>query len=353
METITIADFIRELKRVKFLVLSLFAVSFVGGMFLFFVKPRTYQSVAKILVLEEGGAGASRGMGALAAMAGIRTGAPSQGLPPDAYGTILESPSFLLNVLYEKIPVGEAQMTVFEYVHAQEGLLDMVRDRKDLDATDFRKADDVPSVAIPSSEAMPLIATNEKELGAIDRLRNAITFSFSPQKPIEVSVKAQDPEVAAHILKLIVVKLETCVKQFAKDNADENLEFVSEEAEKAKQEVYWLQTAVARARDQGVDVRKASVQVALDRLEMDYMDARQRYAALVSEMEAARLKSEKEKQGFVILEAPSVAERPAAPKLPIYFVVSVVLGVVLSISAVFLIRFVEDIKKDIQQVSSS
>jgi len=345
----TIRNFIRDLKRVKFLVLFLFTVPVVGGMCLFIVKPKTYQSAAKVMVLEEDGSSSQRRMGALASLAGIKPISSDSGLPPDAYRFILESPAFLLNVLYEKIPVAEKETTIFEYIYSQTGVLDFIRDKKDLDETDFRKPEDVPSVSVPYSNEMPLIATNEKEQEAIERLQKAITFDYAYPKPIEISVRTQDPEVSAHILKLIIVKLESCVKQFSKDNADEDLTFVKAEAEKTKQEVYWLQTSLARTKDRSHDVRKATLQVELDRLEMDYMDARQRYAALVSEMEAARLKSEKEKKGFIVLEPPSIAdlEKPVAPHFPIYFLVSVIMGMVLSVSAVFLIGFLRDLKQTV------
>jgi len=343
----TIRNFIQELKRAKFLVLFLFAMPLAGGMFLFILKAKTYQSTAKVMVLEEDGSSSLGRMGSLASLAGINIGSSTSGIPPESYQFILESPAFLLNVLYEKIPVGGQEMTVFEYIHSQKGVLDFIRDKKELDSTDFRKPEDVPSASVPHSNAMPMISVKEHELTAIERLQKGITFNYSPSKPIEISVTTQDPEVSARILKLIIVKLETCVKQFTKDNADEDLAFVKAEAEKAKQEVYWLQTSFARAKDQSINVRKVTAQVELDRLEMDYMDARQRYAALTSQMEAVRLKSEKEKQGFVVLEPPSIAdpEKPAAPKFPIYFAVSIVLGMVLSISVVFLIGFLRDLKQ--------
>jgi len=341
----TIRNFIQELKRIKLLALFLFAFPVVGGMSYFFLKAKTYQSTAKILPPLAGGDAQTGRISSLAALAGVRPPSPDSSLPPDAYQFILESPAFLLNVLYEKIPVGEELMTVFAYIYSQTRVLDLVRDRKDLDETDFRKPVDVPPLSTLNPNEMPLIATNEKEQQAIERLQQAITFNYTLSKPIEISVDAQHPEVAAYILKLLIVNLESCVKQFSKNNADEDLAFVKAEVEKTKQEVYWLQTAVARARDQGINVRKAAVQVELDRLEMDYMDARQRYAALTAQMEAARLKSEKEKQGFIVLESPSVAKKSVAPKLPIYFAASFLLGAALSISAVFFIRFVDDIKQ--------
>jgi len=340
-----IRNFVQELKRAKLLVFLLFAVPVAGGMCFFFLKAKTYQSTAKIMALEEEGSSSQRRMGALASLAGINMASSTTGIPPEAYQFILESPAFLLNVLYEKIPVGENEMTIFEYIYSQKGVLDFIRDKKGLEGTDFRKAEDVPLVSVPNSSEMPLLDANETESIAVDRLRRAIGFDQGRSKPIEISVTTQDPEVSAHILKLIIVKLESYVKQFSKDKAHEDLAFVKAEAEKTKQEVYWRQVAVARAKDQNINVRKVTVQVELDRLEMDHMDARQRYAALTSQMEEARLRSEKEKQGFIVIEPPSIADKPVAPKFPIYFAVSVVMGMVLSVSAVYLIGFLRDIKQ--------
>lgn len=344
MKSITIAEFIKELKKVKYLVLVLFIIPIVAGMYLFSITPKAYESTVKILPVGNAEDRNQSRIGSLASLAGLNMNTLSTGLPPSAYEFVLESPTFLLSVLYEKISVDGKEMTVFEYMHSQEEL-DIFQKEKNvnLDSSEFRRKDDLPSLSILSTSEMPVLSIKGYESRAVSRLKGGIGFNYESPKPIEIILSTQNPEASANILKIILIKLEVFVKQFSKDNASESLDFLRGEVDKAKQEMYRLQSALANAKDQSINANKAIVRLPSERLEMDYMEARRKYVELNNQLEVTRIQTDKENPVFIILNPPSVSTVKAyvAPRFPIYLILSIIVGAFLSMFVVFFIGFVK------------
>jgi len=313
------------------------------------ITPKEYaSSIEFILANNEDQTNQSR-LGSLASLAGITTSS-SAGIPESAYEFILSSTNFLSDVVAEKIEFEGDSIFISNYL-TQRMVLGFRNELKALsndnnikviykDVIDSTKAAKISRL---SPGTLPVLKLSGEIARSVNILRNSIEFSREVPKPIVLTVKLQDPEASAKVARVILQKLEEYINLYSRENKIDNTAFLKEELEKSRQELYQLQNSLAAAQDRNVNANKAIANLEIERLNIRYSQARNTYSGLLAQLDNSMIQVENQRPLFVIIEAPIELNHDSetAPRLVVYMILSIILGLFLSLAVVFIKGFLK------------
>ncbi len=348
MEIITLKQFIIQIRARWVLVVSCLIISVLFGFFIYKLTPKGYRSTVQFFAADHNEQRTS-GLGGLANLAGININTATQGLPPQSYEYILKSSLFLADVANERILFEDKEVPIINYINQRMIVGWKPKFRKLFsNKTSVLKEDSVnffqDSISTITSEEVPNLAVldlPQELLRAVRILRQSITYQQKSNEPFLVELNLQHPEASARILEVMIKKLNAYVKQYSQDRNIDNTEFLNREADKAKAELYKTQTALAALKDQNLGVIWESSKIEIQQLEQQYALALRNYNRLADQLDHSKINTEKERLLLYIIEPPSILsiENPSEPRLVIYLIISIFIGLFSSISIILLSSF--------------
>lgn len=347
MDRVSFKELTEQVLRGKYLLISCMVVSLLIGLFVYIITPKEYaSSIEFILANNEEQSNQSR-LGSLASLAGISTSS-SGGIPESAYEFILSSTNFLSDVVVEKIEFEGDSIFISNYL-TQRMVLGLKNELSALSNGNNAKVqfnnviDSTNSVKISrlSPGNLPVLKLSGEIASSVGILRNSIGFTHEAAKPIVLTVKLQDPEASAKVARIVLQKLEEYINSYRRENKIDNTAFLKEELEKSKEELYQLQNSLAAAQDRNINVNKAIANLGIERLNLRYSQARSTYSGLLAQLDNSEMQVENQRPLFVIIEAPIELNKDAdtAPRLVVYVILSIILGLFLSLAIVFIKGF--------------
>ncbi|TCK84874.1 Wzz/FepE/Etk N-terminal domain-containing protein [Albibacterium bauzanense] len=349
MERISFKELTEQILRGKYLFIACMVVSLLIGFFVYMIKPKEYASSIEFLISNnEEQSNASR-LGSLASLAGISSNS-SAGIPVSAYEFILSSTNFLSDVVAEKIVFEGDTIFISNYL-TQRMVLGFKNQLKTLSDDDNLKvvyknvidSNNASKISRLSPGTLPVLILSGEISQAVGILRGSIVFSNEAPKPILLTVKLQDPEASAKVAKVVLQKLEEYINLYSKENKIDNTDFLEQEVEKSKQELYQLQNALAAAQDRNINANKAIANLEIERLNLRYSQARSTYSGLLAQLDNSKIQVENQRPLFIIIEAPIQLNElsPSEPRLVNYIILSIILGVFVSLTLIFAKSFFE------------
>lgn len=129
----------------------------------------------------------------------------------------------------------------------------------------------------------------------------------------DMSLTMQDPLVVAAVMNAVVDNLKDYMANYRTSKASQDVENLLEICNKRKAEYYEAQQAYAKYMDANKSVVLLSAQAERERLQQEMNLAYQVYSQVATQLEAARIKEQKDKPVVAIVEPPVVPLQHSAP----------------------------------------
>lgn len=345
MEEATFRDIKNTIFSNKWILIISIIAALGIGLLIYALQPDEYQSEVAVTptLMEESDNGGA--LGNLAELAGVSGVNQKGGLSVSIYDAIVSSTPFLYDVIRKKVLYHGDSVRLRDYLTQ----IEVVRFSEKLHALFYGKPDTIKPV-VPektvshsdSSRSMFLENLSVSNLSGISKkaisiLNKKVTYTVEPGQPISVAVSLQDPLVSAQTTVLIVKCLSAYVKDFRMNKEKNKLAFLEQEADASQKKLYAAQITLATAKDQNQDLVTSIARTKINRLSMQYKLALQDYNYLMGMVNHLKLSINKQKSVFVVIQPPMVlpVSAPTAPRLTIYVILSLVLGVLAGLAIIF------------------
>jgi len=156
---------------------------------------------------------------------------------------------------------------------------------------------------------------------------------------INISVEMQDPLVAAQLTDSVVKCLTKYVIDYRTQKAKNDLEFIQERFDEAKDKYIKAQEALAYYRDQNKNIILASSKTEEERLVGDFTLTSTLYNSLAQQLEQAKIKVQENTPVFKIIEPVKMGGK-SKPNSSLILVVMTLLGIFIGIG-INLIKFIK------------
>ena len=354
-DEIDLIELARKIWAERKLIVKTAGVFLALGLLVAFGSTVEYKSEARLLPelrKEEGGA--SGLISRFSGLAGIDLGMAGgvDAISPQLYPEVLKSTPFMLHLLNTRveIPSLDTTATVYEYMTElkKTSLMGYIgKFTIGLPGTLmklFRKKEDALP-AVPSQRKGPIRIT-KKQYKTIKSLQDRIQANINKQTGIiTVSVEFPDPFLAAQVAEEAVDYLQEYITGYRTTKAANDLAFIREQHDRAREDFEQAQQALAAFRDRNRNVISARAQSEEERLQAEYNLAFNVYNSLAQQLEQARIKVQEETPVFQVLdpvEVPVEKSKPAKIKI---LIITALIGVLLGMALVYFKYKIQNIKE--------
>jgi LPS O-antigen subunit length determinant protein (WzzB/FepE family) len=286
------------------------------GLVIAFSIPREYATSVKLAPEISDPKAAAGGLGALASIAGLSSGAASgaDAVYPQLYPDVVSSVPFitsLFNVEVETKEDGE-KFTVQQYMEDETsspwwsvilgvpgkiiGLL-----KADEEVEEGHKLN---NFQLTKDEADLVEALSKRVTANVDQKTSVVT----------IDVKMQDPLVSAMLADTVVTRLQEYVTSYRTNKARQDLEYAEKLNKEAQQEYYRAQQRYADYLDRNQGLAFRSAQITRDRLENETTLAFNLYNQTAQQVQKAKAKVQETTPVYAVVTPATVPIKPAAPR---------------------------------------
>lgn len=286
------------------------------GLVIAFSIPREYATSVKLAPEISDPKAAAGGLGALASIAGLSSGAASgaDAVYPQLYPDVVSSVPFitsLFNVEVETKEDGE-KFTVQQYMEDETsspwwsvilgvpgkiiGLL-----KADEEVEEGHKLN---NFQLTKDEADLVEALSKRVTANVDQKTSVLT----------IDVKMQDPLVSAMLADTVVTRLQEYVTSYRTNKARQDLEYAEKLNKEAQQEYYRAQQRYADYLDRNQGLAFRSAQITRDRLENETTLAFNLYNQTAQQVQKAKAKVQETTPVYAVVTPATVPIKPAAPR---------------------------------------
>lgn len=307
------------------------------GLIVAFSIPREYTSSATIAPETNGKGGSVGSISSLAAMAGINLSGNSGGdaIQPDLYPDIVSSTPFLVSLFDVPVahPNGKDTLSFYEYMKNHQripwwnSLLSLPPQIVEGLASLFFSSDDEETEVLPTP-----IRLNPKQTEIMKKIKNCILVSVDRKTSItEISVKAQNPSVAATLADTVLRRLQTYITEYRTNKARQDFNFQQTLFERKKQEYEQAQERYALFVDANRNIIQQSYRVEQERLENEMRLAYNMYTAVAQQLQVAEAKVQEITPVYTTIQPATVPLHPTAPRKAMILIATLFLAAVGSV----------------------
>ena len=339
-EGIDVAALFARLWKRRSLIIKCCVAGVVLGLIVGFSIPKTYK--AKAVFTPETQQRVGAGVSSIASMMGVSLDNSMDAIDVEMYPDVVGSTPFLYNLLDLQVRTkdGKIDTTLTEYIlnHQKKAWWNHVM------AAPFK----LVALMMPDKEEeeeQELVMTNlpKAERRVMKHLRKEINVLVDKKTGMtSMSIRMQDPYVAATVLEAVVENLKTYVSDYRTSKARQDVENLSVICEERRQDYYAAQQAYAKYTDANKNVVLNSTKAEAQRLQQEMNLAYQVYSQVATQLEGARIKVQQDKPVFAVLEPVTVPYKKLAPSKAKILVVFTLLSACL---AAAWILFLEDFWK--------
>lgn len=328
------------------------AVFFVLGLFVALLSVEEYTSEVKLLPEDQQGISLG-GLGGLAQQFGFSSTPMQSGeaLSVNVYPSIIQSNVFVEELMRYEVQVSNQSGTVsleeyFSEYQKSSIISQIVRYTVMLPFTVknwLTSDDDDNSVFVREAEessekTQRLVRMSDKEWSILRNIRGRISTSLDSETGVvTVSVKMQDPVIAADVADEIVVMLSEYIIEKRTEKTRQDVEFIEERFEEASKRFEAAQQELAAFNDANRGQLTAMARTEEQLLQSRYNLAFNVYNSLAERLEQARIKLQEETPVINILEPAAVPDRKSEPQRTFILAVFIVLGMIVG-SGIVLLR---------------
>jgi uncharacterized protein involved in exopolysaccharide biosynthesis len=359
-DEIDLVDLIRKLWVKRKFILKVTAVFLLIGLFIALFSPVEY--TASCTVVPQSGEDKSGGLGGVAAMMGVNLGTAmmTEGtLSPEIYPEIVKSVPFTREIMQTPIVTEKSNgkpVTLYAYYtdkqYQPKNVLGSIKKYTvglpGLILGSIRKEKPAEGFAGPA-DSVAVYSLNKEEKKAYDAIQGALQVSTNPKEGyVTISYSFPEAKPAAEITNQLYRTLEKYVASFKSEKLEDNLQFVEESYETARQDFLKAQSRLAAFQDANRALATATARATERRLQSEFDIAFSVYNELAKQREQARI-AVKENQTILSLVNPAVVpSEKSAPRRSIILIGFLFLGIIIACGWVLGKPFVQTIFRDIQ-----
>lgn len=317
-------------------------VAFVLALVVVIITPRKYTTRVILLSETTEKGGASGLLGQLGNLSGMNLGdlmglnlgssSGSDVLSPELYPDIVSSTPFLLDVMHQTLfdSKQNKNVTVSEYLknNAHPSIVGMVANV----FQSSKQSKPLPVFLNGSDKVLHLTREQTDQLKALNEMIQVNVrkpddkLLSGKSKIISVEVEAHDPLVSALLADSVINCLKTYVVNYNTGKAKKDLEFISKQFVKARENYYAAQQRLAHFMDSHANVILATVRTEKERLEKENNLYAAVYTSLAQMQEKAKIQVQDHTPVFSIIEPAKVPLRKSAPKTTLIFLGLLLVG---------------------------
>jgi LPS O-antigen subunit length determinant protein (WzzB/FepE family) len=314
------------------------------GIIIGFLSPNQY-TAGSIFVPQSSSTSSRLGnLGGLASVAGIDLGGVTSGTEatPSLYPKIVSSTKFRRKLLNSKITIEETGESIsyseyYDSIFKPGAFYYLKQYTIGLPVTIMRlaKGQELDDVQNDNFYSGP-IRISKIETKHFKRLQDQINIQHNPKEGfVELFFTMPEPLMAAEMAESAQKLLQDEVIAYKIQNAREQLKFIEDRFEEKRVEFEGIQNSLADFKDKNLNVTSARVNSQLQRLESEYGFALNIYSELAKQLEQARLQVTKDTPVFSVIEPVTVPNQKSSPNRPLIVIAFVFLGLIYSISHIF------------------
>jgi uncharacterized protein involved in exopolysaccharide biosynthesis len=331
--TIDISKIFKVIGKHKWMILIV-TILFSGiGVFIAINTPNEYVSQVQILpeLESKDAAGGLSKFKSLAGLAGVDLSSlsSSEAVRPDLYPNILQSTPFLMDVMAMKIYAYKYKQTLAMSRFLAEN------NKRELATKIFGESDDDDDdmpVINPKTIPLETIKLDKKQDKLIKDLQKRIGATLDKKSGvISISVKMQDPVVAATLVKYAQDYLTEYVVKYRTEKTKNDITFLNERLSEAKRRydnaLYAYSSYQDRNKSLFLNIAKDEGKKLQYEVDLSY----NLYAELAKQLEEAKIKVHRETPIFKVLEPAQIPVKKSEPKRSVMVIGFAFLGLILSL----------------------
>ena len=305
-------------------------VAGVIGVLLAFGTPKIYKSTV-ILAPEESGNGFSGSISSLASMVGMnmKIGQTGDALYPEIYPDLMKSNKFLVDLFSVKVTSQKdhEKWTYFEYLQKHQKLA--IYEYPKAFILNFIEKFKTDSTTGKGHKPNPFQLTKKE-----DEIARAITSKIDcsvdkKTSVITIVVEDQDPLIAATMADSVQVHLQYAITDYRTNKARVDLEYMEKLYDEAHLQYVKARQKYAAYGDANSSVALQSVQSVLDDLENDLQLKYNIYQQVVEQLQLAKAKVQERTPAFTIVQNASVPIKHSSRPKIVTLLIWMVLGFLL------------------------
>ena len=361
-DEIDLVDLIGKLWVKRMFIVKTTAIFLLIGLFIALFSMVSY--TASCVVVPQSGENKSGGLGGVAAMMGVNlgTGTMNEGtLSPNIYPEIVKSVPFTLEIMQTSIVTDKSNgkaITLYDYYTDKQyqsrnvlgGIKKYTLGLPGLIIGSLRKEKEDDAISVATTDSITFYSLSKDEKRVYEAIQASMQVSANPKDGyVSISFSFPEAKSAAEVTDNIYRTLERYVASFKSEKLEDNLQFVEESYETAREDFLQAQTRLTVFQDANRALATATARSTETRLQSEYNIAFSVYSELAKQREQARI-AVKENQTILTLVNPAVVPHErSAPRRSLILVGFVFLGIVVACGWVFGKPFVQTIYSDIQE----
>lgn len=307
------------------------------GLLIAFSIPREYTSSATIAPETSSKGSPGGNFSSLAAMAGINLSGNSGGdaIQPDLYPDIVSSTPFLVSLFNVPVihPNGEDTLSLYEYMQNHQ----RIPWWRSILSLPSKLIGGMVSLVSSSNSGKGEVSPDPTKLSpeqtaVMQQIRDCIFVSVNRKTFItEISVKAQNPSVAATLADTVLRRLQTYITEYRTNKARQDFNFQQTLFERKKQEYEQAQERYALFVDANRNIIQQSYRVEQERLENEMRLAYNMYTAVAQQLQVAEAKVQEITPVYTTIQPATVPLHPTAPRKAMILIATLFLAAVGSV----------------------
>lgn len=364
-DEIDLKDIIRRLWVKRRFILITTGIFLLLGIFVALTSPIQYTAESVILP-QSGRQSQASGLGSLASIVGVNMGTAvmAEGTISTAiYPQILNSLPFVREIMQTPITVEKSngkEVTLYEYYTDKEYkevniLTDIKKYTIGLPRTIFSalspkrlpQSNNNTTVTLDTSPST-IIRISLQEQAVYNAIKNSIQYEYNSREGVlKLGYTFPEALAAAQISEQLFKSLEKYVVNYKTEKVEENLAFVEKSYIEARIDFFQKQANLAAFQDANRGIITATGRATETRLRSEYDIAFTIYNELAKQFEQAKLSVKEERPVLTVINPVIIPLEKSAPQKTKIIVISVLLGLILAITWVFVKPFTMKILKDI------
>ena len=360
-QEIDLKDIIKQIWRSRKFIFVVMAISLAIGVFVAMTSPVSY--TASTVVVPQTGGGSGGNLGGFASMMGISMPtASNEVLSPVVYPRIVRSVPFCKEMMNTPIVVARSNgvpITLYEfYTNAKyqpRNVLGGIRrytiGLPGVILSALRGSNNVDdTTAYVDRETGDIISLTRSQRAVVDIIRENMTITHNARDGyIILGYQFPEAEAVAVITQKMYYLLTRYVTDFKIQRQMENLQFVEESYQEARQEFLRRHAEWATFQDANRNLATVIAQTQMRLLSSEFEIASVVYSELARQQEQARLAVRESTPAFTVIEPVVVPQARSAPRRSMILAVFLFLGVAGSIGWVLVKPFISQIVKEVKE----
>jgi len=323
---------IERILKKKFLFLKVFLITFIVSCIIIMPVPRYYTSSVS-LAPEIDFLGANNPLSSIASSFGFNMNSSSTGdaIFPELYPEVISSYNFIDKLI--RIPVqtndGTIKTTYYNYLdkHQKKNVLTapfykMVNFIKDLFKEKKTKG---------NTKTVDVFRLTKEQKDIFSKIHDNITCTNDPKTSlILISVKDQDPLIAATIADSVRQKLQDFITEYRTNKARIDVAHYKELAAEAKRGYEHARQRYGSFSDANADVVLQSYRLKENDLENDMQLRYNNYTMMQNQLQLSQAKLQEKTPAFTVVQSATVALKPAGPKRMIFVAIMLILSAIVT-----------------------